>query len=80
MGSEARAQRMSTADTDLQLFNEAERGRLLQKQKKRRLQGREDDVCDEISGLIVVFPLLSFFFCLFAMKLSISQVRNPHTT
>ncbi|XVF89055.1 hypothetical protein PTKIN_Ptkin19aG0100200 [Pterospermum kingtungense] len=44
MGSEARAQSMNNADTDLQLFNEVERGRLLQKQKKRRLQGREDEV------------------------------------
>ncbi|XWS26439.1 hypothetical protein CRYUN_Cryun26dG0032600 [Craigia yunnanensis] len=44
MGSEARAERRANADTDLQLFSEAERGRLLQKQKKRRLQGREDEV------------------------------------
>ncbi|MBA0626303.1 hypothetical protein Godav_003992 [Gossypium davidsonii] len=44
MGSEAKAERMAKADADLQLFSEAERGRLLQKQKKRRLRGREDDV------------------------------------
>ncbi|KAJ4823481.1 cytochrome P450 monooxygenase 57 [Turnera subulata] len=44
IGSEARAERMAKADTDLQLMGEAERGRQLQKQKKRRLQGREDDV------------------------------------
>ncbi|EOY29956.1 Cyclophilin-like peptidyl-prolyl cis-trans isomerase family protein isoform 1 [Theobroma cacao] len=44
MGSEARAERMANADADLQLFSVAERGRLLQKQKKRRLQGREDEV------------------------------------
>ncbi|OMO86498.1 hypothetical protein COLO4_21097 [Corchorus olitorius] len=44
LGSEARAERMAKADTDLQLYNEAERGRLLQKQKKRRLQGREDEI------------------------------------
>lgn len=53
IGSDARAERMSTADTDLQLLGEAERGRHLQKQKKRRLQGREDDVCCEIRS---VFP------------------------
>ncbi|KAK2394144.1 Cyclophilin peptidyl-prolyl cis-trans isomerase family protein [Trifolium repens] len=44
IGSEARAERMANADTDMQLLNEAERGRHLQKQKKRRLQGREDEV------------------------------------
>ncbi|XVE97710.1 hypothetical protein REPUB_Repub03eG0042400 [Reevesia pubescens] len=44
IGSEARAERMANTDADLQLFNEAERGRLLQKQKKRRLQGHEDEV------------------------------------
>ncbi|KAJ7966402.1 putative Peptidyl-prolyl cis-trans isomerase [Quillaja saponaria] len=44
IGSEARAERIANADTDLQLFNEAERGRQLQKQKKRRLHGREDEV------------------------------------
>ena len=44
IGSEARAERMVNTDVDLQLLNEAERGRQLQKQKKRRLQGREDEV------------------------------------
>nr|XP_007161133.1 hypothetical protein PHAVU_001G045200g [Phaseolus vulgaris]ESW33127.1 hypothetical protein PHAVU_001G045200g [Phaseolus vulgaris] len=44
VGSEARAERMANADADLQLLNETERGRQLQKQKKRRLQGREDEV------------------------------------
>ncbi|KAJ9183610.1 hypothetical protein P3X46_007437 [Hevea brasiliensis] len=44
IGSEARAERMAKADVDLQLFSEAEQGRLLQKQKKRRIQGREDEV------------------------------------
>nr|QMV80865.1 peptidylprolyl cis-trans isomerase 58 [Clitoria ternatea] len=44
VGSEARAERIANADADLQLLNEAERGRQLQKQKKRRLQGREDEV------------------------------------
>lgn len=45
IGSEARAERLANADVDLQLLGETERGRLLRKQKKRRLQGREDDVC-----------------------------------
>lgn len=44
IGSEARAVRIANTDTDLQLLNNAERDRLLQKQKKRRLKGREDDV------------------------------------
>jgi len=42
-GSEASAERMSKADANLQLLNPAEQGRHLQKQKKRRLQGREDE-------------------------------------
>lgn len=45
IGSEARAELMAKADTDLQLLGESERQRQLQKQKKRRLQGREDEVC-----------------------------------
>ncbi|KAJ8773662.1 hypothetical protein K2173_005908 [Erythroxylum novogranatense] len=44
IGSEARAERIANADADLQLMGEVERGRLLHKQKKRRLQGRENDV------------------------------------
>ncbi|XP_030490291.1 peptidyl-prolyl cis-trans isomerase CYP57 [Cannabis sativa] len=44
IGSDVRAERMATANLDLQLLNEAERGRQLQKQKKRRLGGREDEV------------------------------------
>lgn len=36
---------MANADSDLQLLGDAERGRQLQKLKKRRLQGREDEVC-----------------------------------
>ncbi|KAK7261017.1 hypothetical protein RIF29_27320 [Crotalaria pallida] len=44
IGSEAKAERMANADADLQLLSEAERGRHLQKQKKRRLHGREDEV------------------------------------
>lgn len=48
IGSEARAERMANADADLQLLNDAERGRQLQKQKKRRLQGREDEVFNKL--------------------------------
>jgi len=48
IGSEARTERMANADTDLLLLNNSERERLLQKQKKRRIKGREDDVCFHI--------------------------------
>ncbi|KAL6523982.1 hypothetical protein OROMI_031077 [Orobanche minor] len=44
IGSEARAERMASANTDLQLLGEAERERQLKKQKKRRRQGHEDEV------------------------------------
>ncbi|XP_010535890.1 PREDICTED: peptidyl-prolyl cis-trans isomerase CYP57 [Tarenaya hassleriana] len=44
LGSEVRSERIAKADTDLQLYNDSERARLLQKLKRRRLQGREDDV------------------------------------
>ncbi|XP_058179193.1 peptidyl-prolyl cis-trans isomerase CYP57 isoform X1 [Rhododendron vialii] len=44
IGSEARAERMANADSDLQLLGNAERERELQKQKRRRRQGHEDDV------------------------------------
>ncbi|CAN0918544.1 Peptidyl-prolyl cis-trans isomerase CYP57 [Linum grandiflorum] len=47
-GSEVRAERMATADTELQLYGEAERGRLLQKQKKRRIGRREDEVLAKV--------------------------------
>lgn len=44
IGSEASAERTSRGDANLQLLNPAEQERHLQKQKKRRLQGREDEV------------------------------------
>ncbi|XP_022941219.1 peptidyl-prolyl cis-trans isomerase CYP57 [Cucurbita moschata] len=50
IGSEARAERMANADSDLQLLGEAERGRQLQKLKKRRLQGREDEVLAKLAN------------------------------
>lgn len=66
LGSEARAERMANADADLQLLNEAERGRQLRKQKKRRLQGREDDVCYDFLIIIFMFqyliPVYSFYW------------------
>lgn len=45
IGSEARVERLAKADSDLQLLNKAEQERQLQKQRKRRHQGREDSVC-----------------------------------
>ncbi|KAJ4951983.1 hypothetical protein NE237_028815 [Protea cynaroides] len=44
VGSEARAERMTEADGDLLLMGHAERVRQLQKMKKRRLQGRSEEV------------------------------------
>ncbi|XP_006646034.1 peptidyl-prolyl cis-trans isomerase CYP57 [Oryza brachyantha] len=43
IGSEASAERMSTGDANLQLLNPAEQEKHLKKQKRRRLQGREDE-------------------------------------
>lgn len=62
IGSVVKAERMASADSDLQLLGAAERGRLLQKQKKRRIQGREDDVSYEL-GILVCFIsiILSYF-------------------
>ncbi|CAN1217416.1 Peptidyl-prolyl cis-trans isomerase CYP57 [Linum perenne] len=59
-GSEVRAQRMATADTELQLYGEVERGRLLQKQKKRRIGRREDEVCHVIMFFAVLAKLERF--------------------
>ncbi|GJN18560.1 hypothetical protein PR202_gb05732 [Eleusine coracana subsp. coracana] len=43
IGSEESAERMSKEDANLQLLNPAEQERHLQKQKRRRVQGREDE-------------------------------------
>ncbi|KAK1313877.1 Peptidyl-prolyl cis-trans isomerase-like 2 [Acorus calamus] len=43
VGSEARAERLATANVDLQLLNRGEQERQLHKQKKRRLLGRAED-------------------------------------
>ncbi|XP_031103639.1 peptidyl-prolyl cis-trans isomerase CYP57 isoform X1 [Ipomoea triloba] len=44
IGSDAKAERMATADADLQLLSGAERERQLLKQKKRRRHGQEDEI------------------------------------
>ena len=62
IGSDARAERMVNTNVDLQLLNQSERGRELQKQKKRRLQGREDDVCLKcFQSAIINFQYNMFF-------------------
>ncbi|KAG0459504.1 hypothetical protein HPP92_022632 [Vanilla planifolia] len=43
IGSEARAEEMTKADSDLQLLSYAEQERYKQKQRKRRFQGREEE-------------------------------------
>ncbi|KAK4372899.1 hypothetical protein RND71_008283 [Anisodus tanguticus] len=45
IGSEARAERMANANTDLQLLSGPERERQLLKQKRRGRKGQEEDVC-----------------------------------
>ncbi|KAK8948752.1 Peptidyl-prolyl cis-trans isomerase-like 2 [Platanthera zijinensis] len=42
IGSEARTEQMALADSDLQLLSRAEKQRQIQKQKKRRNQGRDE--------------------------------------
>ncbi|KAM7255875.1 hypothetical protein ACFE04_011616 [Oxalis oulophora] len=62
IGSEARAERIANTDTDLQLLGGAERERLLQKQKKRRLHGREDEVLaklEKFKQAVSVKPVVS---------------------
>ncbi|KAK9741732.1 hypothetical protein RND81_03G124500 [Saponaria officinalis] len=49
IGSEVRAERLVNADTDLQMLNNIERERYMQKQKKRRLRGREDEVLAKLN-------------------------------
>ncbi|KAF9616986.1 hypothetical protein IFM89_033056 [Coptis chinensis] len=56
IGSEARLEHMDTADEDLQLLNRAEQIRQLQKQKKRRRQGREEEVLAKLEKLKKSFP------------------------
>lgn len=56
IGSEAKAERMANADTDLQLLGEAERERHLLKQKKRRRQGREDEVLAKLERFKSILP------------------------
>ncbi|XP_047325708.1 peptidyl-prolyl cis-trans isomerase CYP57 [Impatiens glandulifera] len=50
MGSEARAEHMDKADSDLQLFNETERQRQLLKMKKRRRQGHEAEMLAKLEN------------------------------
>ncbi|KAL5698649.1 peptidylprolyl isomerase [Ranunculus cassubicifolius] len=44
IGSEKRAERMAKGDADMELLNQAEKMRQIQKQKKRRRQGHEEEV------------------------------------
>ena len=77
IGSEARAVRIVNADTDLQLLNNSERERLLQKQKKRRLKGREDDVCYHFSypsvPILALFLSCTFIYAAWYCKESVSS-------
>ncbi|XP_020105732.1 peptidyl-prolyl cis-trans isomerase CYP57 isoform X3 [Ananas comosus] len=55
IGSEARAERMAKADADLQLLSHAEQERHMQKQKKRRLHGREEDTLSKLEKFKAAF-------------------------
>lgn len=55
VGSEARAERLANADADLQLLGNAEQERQLKKQKRRRRQGHEDEVCHYIAMALFGF-------------------------
>ncbi|XP_051137704.1 peptidyl-prolyl cis-trans isomerase CYP57 [Andrographis paniculata] len=59
IGSEARAERMANADSDLQLLNEAERERQLRKQKKHRRQGHEDEILAKLERFKSTFSTKS---------------------
>lgn len=72
IGSEAKAERMANADADLQLFNESEKTRQLQKQKKRRVQGREDEVFYDFD----LYYVSSFY--LFSVFHLLVRVLNIH--
>lgn len=55
LGSEARGELMVNADTDLQLLGAAERERHLQKQKKRRRGGHENEVLEKLERFKAAF-------------------------
>lgn len=55
VGSEAKAEQLAQADTDLQLLSHAEQERQLLKQKKRQNQGHEEDVRKHFT-LLIKFP------------------------
>ncbi|XP_043721275.1 peptidyl-prolyl cis-trans isomerase CYP57 [Telopea speciosissima] len=50
VGSEARSEHMAEADGNLLLMGHAERARQLQKMKKRRLQGRAEEVLSKLEN------------------------------
>ena len=79
IGSEAKADRIANADADLQLLNEAERGRLLQKQKKRRNRGREEEVCYVLQALIYIVSVIYLFTFLSSAGIHLFSILNMIT-
>ncbi|MQL94235.1 hypothetical protein Taro_026887 [Colocasia esculenta] len=59
IGSEARAELMAKADTDLQLLGHAEQERQMQRHKKRRLHGREEDTLAKLERFKKSVPVKS---------------------
>ncbi|KAJ0985515.1 hypothetical protein J5N97_003871 [Dioscorea zingiberensis] len=69
IGSEARSELFAKADADLQLLNHAEQERQMQKQKKRRLHGREEDTLAKLNK----------FRKTFTTKLSVPSISSNTT-
>lgn len=70
IGSEANTERMSRGDVNLQLLNPAEQEKHLKKQRKRSLQGREEEVlffCFLTATFLVPFHARS---CIFIFQLA----------
>lgn len=65
IGSEARTELMDKADADLELLNHSEQERQLLKQKRRRNQGREEDV--RICTVSYTKPFVMLFICCYGL-------------
>lgn len=62
IGSEARAERLVAANEDLQLLGDVEGRRQMQKEKKRRLQGRAEDVCYSCTLVHTYIPFNTYIY------------------
>lgn len=76
VGSEARAEQMARSDVDLLLLNETEQKRHRNKQKKRRLQGREEEVLF-FEYAVIVFNHLNLEFRSVILSIGIVSAIFP---